>query len=449
MNRFIIAVLPAIFGEVQCRSSTLGEVKYFESAEMTKELFESLMLNGEVAVIRGASSFWPLASWSCEQFRKSPHMKGFQVERVYGENDGTFVPLCPSCDEWENDRRSSDNDDRDGPKYAPLYWDVRGNKASVEVIDGLTPPWPFLSKSNHFWKRNVVELWFSPPEAGAKYHIDSHVQATAISQLVGTRRWRLALVPKEDHAGLIPDHLDSNTFDWTPDITVTLNNGDLLLFPPGTIHDTLNLGESCAVSVTHQLGVPYPALFFRAQLRRLLRLADTRETWPVIADLASYGFLRPRLTSIAPFFESDEEFAQAMPQELRYNESDSGKFFGYVYDMYVKRGVTGPFAERRNREYLGYHDTNKDGGVSKAEFIEGATEWLLVESEILNSIPQKFRPVRFFMEDMEKSIPSAMYWGELKLRQKHGWAPLNATVTTETRVQDMKKSSIESVRDEL
>ena len=394
--------------------ASLGEIKYFEASEMTRAKFESLMMKGEVAVIRGASSFWPLSNWSCGQFRKSPHMKGFKVERVYGEGDGTFVPLCSTCEEWENDQRPSLNDDESGPSFAPVYWDVKGDKASIEVIDSLTPPWPFLSKANHFWKREAAELWFSPPNAGAKYHIDGHVQTTVVSQMVGTRRWRLALVPEGD-GSLFPNHLDSNEFEWTPELTITLETGDLLMFPPGTIHDTLNMGESCAVSVTHQIGIPYPSTFYRRNMRRLLGIADTRETWPVIADLASFGFLRPRVTISSPFFETDEKMLSHIVPS--YDESNPFDFFAGIHDWFITKGLVGPFGSRRMSEYLGFHDVDEDGLISRSEFVESAMEWLLFETALINSIPSKFRPTRYFYQQME-NVMSQSYWTEARVRDE-------------------------------
>jgi hypothetical protein len=396
--------------------ASLGEVKYFEASEMTKEIFDALLMDGDVAVIRGASMFWPLANWTCSDFRTNPHMKGFKVERVYGANDGSYVPLCSGCEEWEKDERPSLNDDIEGPSLAPIYWDVKGDPASIDVIDALTPPWDFLSKGNHYWKRNAVELWFSPPNAGAKYHIDGHVQMTAVSQLVGTRRWRLALVPNEPKPGLSPNHLDSHSFNWTADISVTLSTGDLLMFPPGSIHDTLNIGDSCAVSVTHQLGVPYPAKFYRKHLRRLLRIADMRETWPIIADLASLGFLRPKLTLSAPFFEAHSDVAS----HVDYNESNTISFLQHIYLNFVERQpqpMIGHFGHRRMREYVAFHDANGDGKISASEFIETAIEWLLVETGIMESIPKKFRPLRYFYQDLEEKV-SPTYMAELGLWTK-------------------------------
>lgn len=383
---------------------------------MTAEIFQGILMNGDVALIKNGSSSWPLSGWSCADFRTHPYMKGFQVERVYGGRDGSFVPLCDTCEQWEEDVRDAHNDDASGPTLAPLYWDVKADKRSIDVIDELTPPWTFLNRENYYWKRNAVELWFSPRKAGAKYHMDGHVQMTVVSQLVGTRRWRLSLLPDEAQS-VLPNHLDSNVFEWQPELTVTLETGDILMFPPGSVHDTLNVGESCAASVTHQLGAPLPVKFYRRNLKRVLSTGDTREIWPAITDLVSYGFLRPKLSASLPYFEPHENATYIFPSETAYNESDPEPFFRYVYrKFYSELSLPGHFGYRRQSEYVAFHDTDADGKVSESEFLASARQWLSIEHEIMNVISAKFRPARYFYKDLEGVVPDD-YWTDLYVFQ--------------------------------
>jgi len=391
----------------------LGPLLEYEASEMTEALFSDLLLNGRVAIIRGGSSSWPLLNFTCEDFRKQPELREYEIERVYGENDGSYVRLCEdtSCDAWENDKRPSLNSESDGPQFAPLYWEVRKHKPAIEYIYSLTPDWPFMSVQNRWWKKNAVELWFSPPSAGAKSHIDGHVQATVVTQLVGTRRWRLALIPGNEVPTLIPNHLDSNKFPWTPDIVTTLNTGDVLIFPPGSIHDTLNVSPtSCAASITHQLGHPLPVKFFRNFLSNFLSTPDLRESWPIIADLASFGYLRPRLSVDGPFFLAD--------QQLNYNETIPETFFSKIYDSFIMKSPTrGPYATRPLNEYIAYHDTNNDGVVDKTEFLSSSLTWLKLELSIITSFPRKFRVMRYFYTQIEDQDVSQSYWDELNAFQ--------------------------------
>ena len=388
--------------------SGLGPVLEFSAHEMTESIFSNLILNGRVAVIRGGSSSWPLTNFSCEDFRRQPELREFEIERVYGENDGSYVGLCQevSCEAWEKDKRPSLNSESDGPQFAPLYWEVRKHKSATEFIHKLTPDWPFLSSQNRWWKKNAVELWFSPPISGAKSHMDGHVQATSVTQLVGSRRWRLALIPGNEVPGLIPNHLDSNQFSWTPDIVVTLNTGDILLFPPGSIHDTLNESPtSCAASITHQLGYPLPVKFFRRNLRNFLTIPDLRESWPIIADLASFGYLQPRLTVDAPFF-------------LGFNNTSPDDFFANVFDSFLSTHPTrGPYGTRPLIEYIAYHDQDEDQKVSREEFVNSSLEWFNLDHSIISSFPRKFRIMRYFYSQIEDQDLSANYWDELNALQ--------------------------------
>ena len=400
-------------------SVSLGPLRYFENDEMNVDLFESLFLNGSVAVIRGASLHWPLTNWSCEDFRKHPSMKEHKLERVYGENDGSFVTLCDTCDQWEHDKRASYNDDKTGPQFAPLFWDVKTDPSGKKAIHEQTPIWSFVSKANTMGKFHGVELWFSPPKAGAKYHIDGHLQMTVVNQMTGTRRWRLASIPDEsDRPSLIPAHLDSNKYDWIPEHEFVLNTGDMLIFPPGSIHDTLNIGENCAVSVTHQLNVPLPARFYRRNLASLLSMGDTRESWPPIADLASFGFLRPRATMFPPYFESHPEI------HLTYIESDPLNFFEKVFRHFFPH-TRGPFGSKQEREYIAFHDRNEDGVITEEEFLSTVMEWLYLEDRIMSHVLPKFRPARFFYSKMKNL--NEIYWSELSLIEGIHRAQYNKT----------------------
>ncbi len=264
---------------------------------------------------------------------------------------------------------------------------------------------------NRWWKKNAVELWFSPPSAGAKSHIDGHVQATVVTQLVGTRRWRLASIPGNETPTLLPNHLDSNQFPWTPEIVLTLHTGDVLIFPPGSVHDTLNMSPwSCAASITHQLAHPLPVKYFRKNLKNFLSLSDLRESWPIITDLASFGYLRPRLTVDPPFFLSNNQ--------LGYNETVAEIFFGKIFDSYIVKSPTkGPFSHRHLNEYIAYHDINEDGVVDKHEFVSLALSWLELELSIISSFPRKFRVMRYFYTQIEDQDVSGTYWEELNAFQ--------------------------------
>jgi hypothetical protein len=237
---------------------------------------------------------------------------------------------------------------------------------------------------------------------------------TVVTQLVGTRRWRLAGIPDGDIPTLIPNHLDSNAFPWTPEHIIMLETGDIMIFPPGTVHDTLNLSPSqCAASITHQLGFPLPVKHYRAKMKSFLALADLREVWPRIVDLASFGFLRPRLSIESPFFETHPDLNPRT--HLTYTENEPENFFRSVFSNFINTSdpLVGMFGNHLFMEYIAFHDTNDDGVIKEDEFVSTAMEWLRTELSIIQEIPAKFRLVRYFHSDME-NVASREYWKGLE-----------------------------------
>merc|ERR1712039_819482 len=49
----------------------------------------------------------------------------------------------------------------------------------------------FMDTRNKAEFGRTPEFWFAPGGAGAKAHMDTHVQATISVQLAGSKRWRL------------------------------------------------------------------------------------------------------------------------------------------------------------------------------------------------------------------------------------------------------------------
>jgi hypothetical protein len=377
-------------------------VEFVSPSELTESLLTELMYNGSVVVVRGASSDWPLVGMSCEEIRRHPNMTGFHFERVYGDNDGSYVPLCPDCPEWERDRRSSLNFDSHGPQFAPLYWDAKGDRGAISVVKSLTSDWPFLSKRNRWWRDNTPELWVTPPAAGAKSHMDSHVQMTTVTQLAGRRRWRLSTPPPpagpSGISRLTPQYMDKDNFEWNPTVEIFLNSGDVLLFPPGTIHDTLNLsGDQCAASLTVQLGHPLPVVHFRKFLPRILRIGDLKELWPIIVDLASFGFLTPRLSLDSPFFETTHPDIPPLPPL-----TDPTEFYRTVYSEYYTQSLPGPHGRRPVEEYAKFFDLNGDGHVTEDEFLTVGTDWMEEERRVMEEIEREWRFMRYFSDLLEQ-----------------------------------------------
>merc|ERR1711879_684259 len=70
----------------------------------------------------------------------------------------------------------------------------------------------------------------------------------------------------------------------------TLQPGEALFFPPGFVHETLNLDTavgSCSASVTFQFNAPKATRLYRKFLPRVRRTADIHEAWPLLEQWAS------------------------------------------------------------------------------------------------------------------------------------------------------------------
>merc|ERR1711879_835535 len=70
----------------------------------------------------------------------------------------------------------------------------------------------------------------------------------------------------------------------------TLQPGEALFFPPGFVHETLNLDTavgSCSASVTFQFNAPKATRLYRRFLPRVRRTADIHEAWPLLEQWAS------------------------------------------------------------------------------------------------------------------------------------------------------------------
>jgi ribosomal protein L16 Arg81 hydroxylase len=105
-------------------------------------------------------------------------------------------------------------------------------------------------------------MWLSPMGAGAKAHADEHCEATMSIQLSGTKRWRIGQPPPATPATFHKQHSLADgvslllTSGWDPTHAVDLQPGDVLFLPPGWVHETTNIGRTCAASITYQWDSP-------------------------------------------------------------------------------------------------------------------------------------------------------------------------------------------------
>jgi hypothetical protein len=101
-----------------------------------------------------------------------------------------------------------------------------------------------------------------------------------------------------------------------------------------------------------------------------------------------------------------------------YNESSPDAFLELVYSQFIEpEKLPGQFGRRSWTEYLGFHDRDGDGSISLIEFMSTAIEWLTIELGVMEQLPEKFRPARYFYSHLE-SVATPDYWAELSLLQE-------------------------------
>merc|ERR1712176_438719 len=125
-------------------------------------------------------------------------------------------------------------------------------------------------------------------------------------------RWRLKPLDARKSSFLTMIYKDGDVYEeevaWAPLFNLTLRPGEALFFPPGFIHETLNLdaeGGSCSASVTFQFTQPMAARYYRRFFPRVRRTADIHEAWPLIEEWACLHSPAPR--GGLPYEEAKEQ----------------------------------------------------------------------------------------------------------------------------------------------
>jgi hypothetical protein len=94
----------------------------------------------------------------------------------------------------------------------------------------------------------------SPPLPTPLSPVPSH-PAPLATQLSGKRQYRLAPIPRTVARGETDLYDDGYAYQagWQPRYVFNVSEGEAVLFPPGFIHETKNVGEGCAASLTYQV----------------------------------------------------------------------------------------------------------------------------------------------------------------------------------------------------
>lgn len=292
-----------------------GTIPFVEDGILGREAFDDLVRNGSAFVVRNTARASGLWGWTCETLQADPDFFGAEAQLSYGVGPDGSVPLSAEWQLQVQPTHARKFDDQ-APQAGSLYFGIKDIQ-----FDDANPPqsWrpQMLAKiqahtrvPGYMDPRNLVranpeglseldslysspELWLSPPLAGAQAHIDGHISTTMSLQLSGRKRWRLSQIPL--HKTVVRQSLYSDgsiyrhKTGWAPQYDFVLEKGDALFFPPGTVHETTNVAENCALSITYQFSIPMPSRYYRAMLRRFRRCGDVSESWSLMARWAEFA----------------------------------------------------------------------------------------------------------------------------------------------------------------
>lgn len=328
-----------------------------------------------------------------------------------------------------------------GPKLAPLFWEAKTAEGGEHVaqffkdLEAL-PKFFHATDRNRETILNSPEFWFSKPGAGTLAHMDHRCEATVVVQLAGTKRFRLAWPTQIPSNALAPE----GTFrygaaykvvcetagechnKWNPSHVVDLGPGEMLLIPPAFMRESLNVGDTCASSLTFQLGSPHAAEYFRMFHPRLRRMRDFKQCFTPMRNLATFdstlGDVETWMNRIGLSHSVEPEKNQ---HAGRVNAHTKGVIktaateawtllsekLDKNEDGYVDQSDVGDSHDMK--ESIRFFDLNADTKVADEEFIEVISKWLFHEAmvreqkkEAVNTLADPVLTAGGMIEEMRK-----------------------------------------------
>ena len=159
-----------------------------------------------------------------------------------------------------------------------------------------------------------TNLYITPPQAqGLAPHYDEH--DVFILQITGTKEWRLYHSPIE-----LPSHLrDENIGRHAlaePELTVTLQPGDLLYIPRGIVHQAIS---QASTSIHASLGL-YPTFAYEL----LEELVTSAQADPAFRQAVPHGFATKEEQQA--FYEHFQVLSQSLVSQMKTEELVERKY---------------------------------------------------------------------------------------------------------------------------
>lgn len=273
-----------------------------------------------------------------------------ELDRILREN---FLEFSLNIDvtRYHNGKRETYNPE--GRAHASVVWDYYQRGCSVRLLNPQT-------YSKAIWKLNATlqeifgscvgaNVYLTPPGTqGFAPHYDD-IEAFVL-QLEGRKKWKLYFPRNEKE--ILP-RFSSGNFNQEeisdPILDITLESGDMLYFPRGTIHQAYSLPD------THSLHITVSA--------------SQRNSW---GDLLEK--LIPMALSIA--MEQDKQFRESLP-------TDYMEYMGIIHsaDDEDKRSMFGKKLASLMSKLLGFIPVDEVADTMAAKFMHDSLPPCLTERE--------------------------------------------------------------------
>jgi len=363
-------------------NGTMTEAPYavprFSIADMNRTKFDELVIAGRAFVVSGVGDASPMHGWNCDTFREDPSFSGAEMQMMYAKGGG--APFVGFKTDWMKQANPSGAADEEAPQKAPFYWgikDVQYNdggtsptwrKAMLQKVRAHTAVPPFMDAANKGQLYTTPEFWFAVHGAGAKAHIDTHVQTTMSLQLASRKRWRIGFMPERMLQHLSMLYKDGSVYThgtpWVPTHDLVLEEGEALFIPPGFIHETHNLGEECAASVTYQFSVPMATGLYSTFMGRVRRTPDIWESWPLLREWATMGMHQHEASPAKMFAKVDRDSDGIVTMQ----------------ELSMLRDLE----RSRPSDILTFLDMDRDGAISIEEFKAQHRRWASLEEDAMS-----------------------------------------------------------------